>query len=516
MSLLRRAFVGALIGALFVLLTHPAARPYLVTSLHWGKSRTFRTTPLIPGNLQDVPLPNDLLIASIWMDIGAQRVLYRDKLDARDRKKLVQVANYASRNDPDNAFWPQMAAVFCYADDQREEAKQNWIRASTLTRWDDFQTKRLEAITLALSHELGGRGSWEYSSVYPLRSMDPAKTIEWYARDLTAASTKADVATLKLRLATARNGQLIRQGGRSIVIGHIGSNIIEISSYPPDIRVPATPHKLLIARSQLQDAMVEAGMRDSAQNISHIYQSNDSWEALMQREDATDTTDTMQAFSLMWATLPGGLLLCAAFGALIWGCSFILKSQPVLLRLVEPPLAPAFGVLIAAVLYRATGLPLASIAIASCFGFLAFTPAHERSNPPENLGFTFNFVLTTLAVALSLLLLVFFMGISTPGTQIMPNLGAPREFYGGSTLFLGLSGMVLGLLLLVGPSWALVQRIATAKVVVIALRYFGKGMFWTCITACVLITPIAMYVDGKLYVQMQQIVQNEPLYYLLR
>ncbi len=97
---------------------------------------------------------------------------------------------------------------------------------------------------------------------------------------------------------------------------------------------------------------------------------------------------------------------------------------------------------------------------------------------------------------------------------MLQEMAVPREYYGGSTLFLALAGIVIALLSLTVPCWAIVQRMSTPVLVVMSLRQFGRGLFLACIGLAILTTPFCVMVDHAVQYKLNKIVANEPGYFL--
>jgi hypothetical protein len=93
--------------------------------------------------------------------------------------------------------------------------------------------------------------------------------------------------------------------------------------------------------------------------------------------------------------------------------------------------------------------------------------------------------------------------------------GAAPELYGGSSLFVGLSAIIFGVLFLMAPMWALVQRLGTPFVLGLALKRFGLVLGFGGLLATATLTPVAWWADLRLAGTLAKIVGNEPVYYLL-
>jgi hypothetical protein len=498
----------------------------LTTLLHWGNSVTFSKSDLLLENYQVLPIPDDLNEASLWMLAGVKKIAMREIISSGDFDKLIAVAHQAGDRDPDNAYWRQMEAVFLQhslkvfkhspAETARlhQELLNCWITAAKRKRWDDYQTGRIKSVQQQLASEFGGPAAWQFAAVYSKRSTDAVLAIQAVGRDLLRSADPKSSSFLLLRYYTLINGKLLRDGARSLVIGECGASMVEFASYPNDLKYPPPPRKLVFARTALYNELWKGGYKDQARDVDLAFKDNEGWLALTGRADIPVKTEQLRIASLITVSVPGALLIVSLFGGILWGLSSILKARPKLLKVVEPPIAPVIGLVLAVVLYAVTRLFLASIAVCACFGFLAFTPTHERSKAPEQMGPVFELTVFALSVVMAVLGVVFVLGMATPGCQVLADFDAPKELYGGSTLLLGLCGIVLGLLLLAAPCWGMIQRIPTPAVVVLALRQFGRGLFLGALALAIVITPVAVFADNVVRLELQHIVGNEPLYYL--
>jgi hypothetical protein len=297
--------------------------------------------------------------------------------------------------------------------------------------------------------------------------------------------------------------------------GNLAANLMEAASYPQGLTVITSQKKILLARQALHHALKA---RDPVQGerVHQAYRNNDAWVALTTAENGPARMDLLAIQSLLAATFPGVAMALALFGGLLWLLGVSVSRSTALQRTLQPPLAPMIGVAVALGIYFLTELPLAAITGVLCFAFLVFTPAHERTKPPEDLGPLFGFTMFLLGLAIFMSIGAFLIGISTPGAHMLTWLGVPRDYYNGSTLFLGLTGILLGLMLLAAPTWALIEHISTPLVVSMALKNLGQGLCAACLGLTVMAAPLAVYLDKQTDDTLQMLVENEPNYYLLQ
>src|SRR5687767_14361237 len=183
MNRLRRIGIGALIGAILTLAIHPISRRYVLTPfLEIGRSEAMSQTLWLPRNLDVLPVPRDMLIASVWMQTGAEMLVAGRAMSPGDLTRLIEVAEASAKGDPDNAFWPQIGAVFHLKAGNKERAIQQWLRASHATRWNDYQSHRLQRVKQDLQAVDGGPMSWHIAAAYSQRSTASTRSFEWMLR----------------------------------------------------------------------------------------------------------------------------------------------------------------------------------------------------------------------------------------------------------------------------------------------------------------------------------------------
>jgi hypothetical protein len=518
MTRLARAYYGAMIGALASLALHPVSRPFLLAPFTAvGPSPGLSGTPLLTENLKVLPKPkskNDLHTFAVWLQAGAESMAHKELSD-NDAQKLVRMCRLAIEAEPDNALWPLMGAAFLGSLNQHDESLGLWQRGSVCTYFNDYQSDRLLEVRRDLAGETGSSMAWQLRLAYDRRRPQPIITILSYGRELVDHATM-DREGLLVRLTTMKNAVLVRDGARSIAYGQLASALVESCTRPHNLPALGSHKRLLLAREQFHHRLVSSGLTEEAATAISIFRFNDAWAGLTSNNEEDDLMWDLTLTSLLTSTLPGICLILALFGGLIWFAGWCIDRFPKLHGALQPPIAPVVGALLAVTVYYLTSLPLAAMAVVLCFTFLIFSPPHERSHPPNDLGPLFGFVLAVLGIGVFASLGAFLLGMSRPGAHLLPLLGVPPEYYNGSTLFLGLGAIVMGLLLLAAPSWALIERIKTAKVVAIAFRHFGSGLCAICLGLAVVSVPLAVYFDRQASGVLEKMVVNEPNYFILQ
>lgn len=515
MSWAARLFWGIALGGLFALTLHPVSRPFLwLTPNHWGPSNAIRNSPWLPENLRVLPEPTDAMRASLWMQAGAERIRSDRTITASDIQKLYEVAELVSKEDTGNAFWDQMEAVFAAKLRKSKESDAAWLTASKAERWNDYQTARLIRVQLLLAQEQGTTQAWQFAAVYPLRSIAAADLIAVYGQSRIAKQSLETREGLLLRFASLQNGRLVRDFSRSLAVGEIGAKLVETSGYRLIVGNPRSPRRLLLSRFEYINHLKAFGLEAEATQTDRAYRSNEGWLALTPRTEETSDHIGYALGSVVASTLPSALLWCTVCGIALWFVGWLLENKAWAQKLYHYPIPTIVGGILAVLIYWLTGLVLAALVAGLSCSFQSFTPIRERSRPPQYLGPLFRFIIVLLAIAFCVLMCGFFIGISRPGFEVLPRIGLPTNFVGGSSALLGLAGLVLSLLLLIAPSFAIAIRMTTVRVGAIALREFGGGIAITCMLLCILLTPAAVYADDWLQQPLRMMVENEPVYYL--
>lgn len=514
MSRFLRGYLGALIGSLLVLFAYPASRPAMsLVVTEMGDGPVLRSTKWIPGNRRVLPSPTDPVIAGMWMVEGAGRLRSAEHGRSEDVEKLLVVAEWAGRTEPNNAFWPQAGAAILSALGRRKEAEASWLKASRATNWDDHQTDRLKLVVADLKNHSGAGSSWQVLVAHSLRSLGMAQAIERYARSLVNEHDMATHDDLAVRYATLENGKLMRDGSRSWGILNIGADITEMASYPRNIETDPTRKSLVLARTSFIDALRKAGLLDDVDNVDKAFKSNDGWIYLIRSVDAKERFKQLALASVLTTSVPSALLCVALVAALLWLAGGLLLRRPALQTIFRLPWAPLLGLVSGILIYASLHLALLACAAATMFAFVAFDPERHRTRPSEDLGPFFRFMLVMIAAVLTGLIGALCVGVCSPGIYLLPLLGVTPDYLGGSGALVALSCITLGLLLLVAPAWAIVRKVSTSWVLALGLRDLGKGLFLGAATLSVVCAVAAMYIDDGLNKRGTYILDNEPVYY---
>lgn len=512
MSPWRRALLGGALGSLLVLLIHPLSRAYYLSALHVGDSRFLLSTQLLPENVRRLPEPKAASEAAYIFLVAAEAEQRAEKLAKKDYTRLYRLAEAWTQSDPDNAFWRQMQSIYLMRLHRESEAIDRWQRAARALKWDNYQNARLHSIVDGLTSESGAPLGWHWAVAYSSRSQAIARQIVRHARVMKDLRPSDEPLGLELRYATLLNGVLLRDGARSNATGLAGHEIVEIASYPERFTIELSQKKLILARQALSNRFRDEGRPDEAARADDGFRDNDAWIALVRPESIPDHVENLTTTALLASGFPGIALMLVGTGALIALLGWGVERSPRLQLAFATPVAPVLGLVLAALTFWATELVFPSLWVVLCFTFFAFAPEHTRRIEPRELGPTFRFVLGILAIAFIGLAALFLLGLSAPGIRLMPILGVPREYSTGSTLVLGLTGIVFGLVLLTAPVWGIVQKFPPPRLAGLALREFGIGVMSISLLLAIVGGPVCVALDRNVRENLSKLTQNEPLY----
>lgn len=515
MTPLLRAFWGAAIGAIATLALHPVSRPYL-TQLFVGAHEGLFAEP---GSSQSgsLPPPTDLVGASVWAQMASSRMLSKEPLTPKEQSSVLKILDAAARKDSDNAYWKQMEAVVLSDQGNMNLALQAWKRAARCQSWNDYQSERLLKERERIATATSGRQSWVLSYVYFCRSTASSVLIERFGRSTLSLAGLESVRGLDLRYQTLLNGYLLRQGSRSMPVGLHGANLVDLASYPGSLLAIQSPKKLLLAQLAYYNSLMALDTDEAhskARRATELFRDNDGWRYLTQRQPFEENATWMTLVSLFSASLPGAFVVCSAFGIIIWVCGSAFGQG-------RAKVLPIWGVVLTAL---ATGfvtaivskVDIAGVAVGLAVAFLSFGPDRGRSSSSPDPGPLFGLVMWVMAITFGAVTSAVLLGASLPARQLATKVEIPGDFVANQPMYFGLSALVFALFLMVAPLWGLVQRHSTATMLGLSLRRFGGILALGAITLTIIATPLAVFVDRGIERTLEQLVANEPLYYLLQ
>lgn len=512
MNVLGRVVVGAALGAITTLIFHPASRSRLYSGLfNWGPSAVSQPGVELLSNIARLPEPKSIDDACLWMEAGALRILARQATSPKEWQSFVRTAQAGSALEPDNAFWPQMEAVFSLAMGDRARGWTRWRDAARRTRWDDGQTRRLESFAQRLQRSYG-RASWVYIPAYDARTTNTARVIEWFARDLVRSTSLRGARDLELRYLTVVNGRLMREGARSIRVGEVALAIVELSSYPPDLLSITSPRKLLIARADLYHAIQGQKWDVRAEELDRAFRENDGWYGFPTAQEA-ETDARITGFWVLLANSSGTISLAIALlGVILAIIGGMLKRLDLSAKPRWLPLgAVALLISIPAWLLTDAWLPTALLAT-SVLSLLA-TPENIRRRAAVDAGYLHGFSLAVVGLGLSLALAVSVLIGTTPGYECLNSIPWITELLSNPEEAISVAIILLAIFIGMSPAFAWVHRFSTLQIITRSADRLGRALLIVGLTSAIVSAPLALVVERELGGRLAQLVNNEPVYY---
>lgn len=511
-----RAFYGALVGALSVLLIHPYSRPYLLQGVWFlGDSHFLRSTTALADNIETLPEPRSLEDASLWVVTACERELAGKKLTNKQAILMVEVVQAAAEIDPDNAFWKQSEAVFQRRLGNDEAAVEAWTRASIASRWNDYQNKRLEAVLEGLEREAGRNIAWHYSIVEARKSAAAQRAALLFARQILRGDRVDD---FDLRLATLRNGRLVRDGSKSVEGALMGTETIELAAYCSStdawglhgVGGPITPRMLINAREEFVRMAFYSGPQVESE-IKDAFREDDAREAFLNVAVIDENRHNLMMGSVLTAALPGALVSIGILGAAVYLLGHFVTVSKRIQTFFELPWVLIAGAVGAGGVYWATGLFFPSLWAALLLWSFGPRLGNQRQAAPRGLGSAYVVTIVALAIGFSTVLAYYFVARSLPGQYV---LGGSAGLSLTDSSVLALAVIVASLVLFTAPVWGFIARIPASALVGRSLSGFGASLCLGCFALGVVLVPVAIGIDRSVGNSLSKSFQNEPSFYL--
>lgn len=510
-----RVLIGACVGALLVLILHPAtSRFYKGAFWNPGGSAVLRSTFLNPSNVHSAPEPTTPVLAAYWMLLATEQDARGKTVPANDLRLLSALCHNRAAQEPENAFWKQMQAWILLELGRSDDALKEWRRASNCSRWNDLQGARLQAIANELRHESGGILGWHQAALYHLRSTAIAQAIREAARSFWFASDDRTPEGLLVRASIVQNGRLLRDGARSIEAGLIGVEVMELASRDTNSPPETSLRKLLVARFDLINKLRDTGHAETSTAVFRAYRDSDAWMGLIDRQIADERHDELSLVSAITPTFPGAMAFVAVLGALVSLVGQFVEKYPILQTPFRRKFAPFTGLAAGMIVYILIGLTLPALLAVACFACYVYEPKVARRAVPTYLGPLFRFALFVFGMLFAIFGFAWVFGLTTPAVELLPLTVGSFEIERTSAVAFGMMCLTVGLSLLLGPAWGVAQRFSPPRLAGLTLRELGQGIAVTCLILAVLGGPAAWFVDRYAHDRLKELAENEPLYYL--
>lgn len=513
MTAIGRALMGAAVGGFIVLVLHPATRPIILSLPLQNASEL----PTLDRQLRESlggAEENSTIGASVESCNYATARLKGRRSSPAYLERLRSLLGGARQAEPDNAFWTQMLAVIELESGRAQRATELWIRASSASSWNDHQSARLTRLANQFDSKIGTSLAWHLGIAYFARVPANAQVIANSARTLISGRGLDESKDVQLRLATLRNGILMREGGRSIAVGRIALKLCDLAAFSNQERT-LDARKQYEARYAFKTRVAEFAGQEAGQECEKAFINNEGWYALTSTEEAEESPVELTGYAGLTAALPGVLLALALAGAVVWILVSLAKGLP---RMAGRSLTTY--ALLALVLGLAaawlSGMLVIGILVAATTMLQAVPTEGTERRALKTLGTLFELAVFAFGLVIGTLLVFLLYGETAPGSATLTLLGVPEDYVGVTRHMVSVILLIVGLFLIVPPIWGAAHRVSTHQVLALMLRQLSLGIATWCFVGAVALTPISYKLDGILANRLRPLQENEPLYYVNR
>lgn len=511
-----RALGGAIVGAVIVLLLHPATRPQfapLYRALS-GRPDAWLTSPWRTANARIAPPLADSTAAAYWLLLGAEQSQL-GRLASKEDNQLYDLARLQAAREPDNAFWHQAAALFAARLRRAPEESVAWRTGGIALRYNDYQTERLVRIAAALRAQDSASLPWHWGALITERSPTLAEIIARRGTQRVQTSPPQDPLDLARRAEGLANAVLMRDGGRRLVISLEGMDWIEATARTGPAAESANQRRLIISRYALVDRFRKAGEDQSARVAANAFSENDAWLALAPLEGADTFRRALTSEALLLAVTPSGCLLAALGGFVLAMIGFGLRFiAPAVAWATSARVAPVIGITVALAVYFTTQRGLESFWLFMSLSFFALVPSVKRRADPIWPGPLFALVVGSLAIGLGTISALAFARTTAAWNSLAPQLGTNTVALLDGLDLRWVATVLAVLLVCVAPTWSLVQRYAVPPMLSRVLVTAGQTVAWTFATALVVVTLYSTITNVNLTTRLRGLAENEAAYHL--
>ncbi|MEQ1821505.1 MAG: hypothetical protein ABL949_03260 [Fimbriimonadaceae bacterium] len=505
MTLATKLFAGTLVGACIALVVSGDVRSLWLAGFIVSRDPI---QELAPPPLVAPKSPRE---TAQWVLLAAEKLQRKLEISSADWRKLDQVLADAARKDAGNAFWHQSRAAFEHHRGHADLALEAWSAGAKCNLWNDFQVGRTLDQRRRLDSHLS---AWSAAVAYGRESLAAAQLIELYARALVKTSPLTDHDGLERRFRILQNGDLIRKFARTVATGEVGARIVETAAYPSDMTPLAGPHKLLLARLDLQNKLKQRGMKIQAEVAESAFRNKDGWAAYASEPVASNRINHLRWESMLTTCAPGACLWAALAGAFLWLVGWATRVAPRLAAIWRWPVCVVIGSSLGVVVILTTDFELAGLAFAGAFCFLGWRPLQVRPTIDLPFGPLYRLSLIVLGAMIALCVFGFAIGLSRVGWLLCEALQVPAEYYGASPILSGLAALTLGLLVGIAPTFGWAYRIDPARIASATFESTGRFILIGSLCVSIVMTPISMFLSARMNDDLSKMIENEPVFYL--
>lgn len=510
MTRIQLGLIGAVAGALLVLVIHPITKPIVQNGLFkFGIPSVILESPEVAQNSKTLPDPDSLIRAAWWINEGCKSIVNKSGLSTDQILTLVEISQQSYESDKKNAFWKQSESVFQNQLGNIAAARNSWQLASQCKQYNDYQIEKLETVLARLSQVSGSKMAWQYSALEDLKNDCIAQTISSYAVSFRAGSKALDD-----QVTNIKNLSLLQKGATQIASGQRAWKAIENSAIGSVAGQSGNPRETIARRFALVDELAQAGKTDDAVLVREALAANEAWVAATRIPGKEFSDSANSLYSILTSSLPGSLISGGMVSLFLAGIAFLLaraKRLPSVDQFIFPSL---LGVLSGLAIFFSTGLLFPAIFLTFTFSGLLIRPKVELSGN----SFPISKSLTISAGILSWTIIscvAIYAIMLTPAAETIQYCGglsmsewvAPGNVL--SIIFI-LFGVQLGAI----QTWAFSRSRNVYRSIGIVLSQSYTLVAWLFLIAAIVATPICIAIDQPLKQSSEQLFRDEPGYYL--
>lgn len=540
MNAFQRLLLGIGAGGLITLLAFPAPRAFLFHPLHrqalrsafQNHSLSQNPSPLkVPQEAQEFSPEERFLIAH---SIAHRLTQHPGNVNHEDYELAILFLSGCWQLDPDNAFWPQLISAVHVRCGHPEAGKRPWLTAATLSRWDSGTAVQLETLWETLARVESHKMAWQGFATLPLRRDEHTQLIQKVPEALLPASPQsAPSEDIKIRVATIANASLLRSGATSLL-----SATKAIAMALTTIGVPMenlNPQQ--VAQLERRRGAFENQV-NKVLGPQHREKTQRDLEALItsrfhlmepQQIYATQQKTFLQALAV--TSLPSAFLLAGLAFAGMWGLGVLIRATLGTIPHPDVRLVALSGFLLASLVLISRAPWMLAVWFA-LLGVLLALPVEIGKSEPVPWSWRSQIVLNAILAVGALFALVWII-LSNPSAEhlpipISPSLPSSANPSDGSFI-LSLKDspsfqatqeaprwrylfiFTLSLSVVFAVAWARLKSQAVFFALGETWAYIGLNGMLLSLTACVIITPVCLFIDRNLQNTAHSWITNEPL-----
>lgn len=510
MTRLQFGLIGAIAGALAVMIFHPATKSITQNGLFvFGTSPLIKSTPEISQNSNVLPDPQTPSLAAWWIHEGCRNLISSNTLTMDQILTLIEISQQSAESEPTNAFWKQAEAVFQQKIGNVQAADEAWVAASKLRNWDDYQISRLHSIINRLDAHTGKMLAWHAVAAQAQKYDETSEAISRYS--LIFRKGKSSPLNSYINLV---NAHLMQKGTSSLSSGQLASQMMNNAIRRNDTHIAGTTREIIAERQALVKLLAEEKLQDEAVRAREILASTEAFDAATTAVSPFAKRSQYSLLSILTSSLPGGLILTGCLCLLLHQLGRLLVNW----KNIPPPdqfLVPALiSVALGTLIYLATRLILPATFITFVSTGLIIRPKFELTGAI----FELSKPVKVMAVLLSLVIAIGILSLSilhSPSSSSIAYCGGlDLNSYLSSQNILSITLILLGLFAGAIQTWSYSRRRNPYRALGLALQIAFGFTGVTILFFAIVSTPFCIAFDQPLRKVTEQIFTDEPGYYL--